>query len=293
MLRNKRVLWILVALTALAVDGWGQQTYHLKLSGPLTKRRFVAPSTGLLTLKLANLPPEKEWILGVRTQPGSEIQLRAVAITFKAGTRHLQAIEPVDPWLDEASDDTIVFSRLADMPGALAAFLAVPPGTLLRIQSDTASFFQMRVAQGLMVRNGQILPRAPENLGHVLTTLSFPETSHEPIALPGGAYRVSTPALRSHVTQMALPDYTGLEGSASVAVWIDGNGIVTRIKRLRGDTQLLDAIESAVRQWRFRPFIVEGKAVVALATIAFSFYQGEVLSTLQRDVLPVAGPARD
>lgn len=91
--------------------------------------------------------------------------------------------------------------------------------------------------------------------------------------------RVIIPAnqLRPRLARRVDPVYPdkarqlGLEGSVRLRVAIARDGSIEDVKALSGDPLLAEAAIAAVKQWRYRPIILDGKAVPALTVITVTF----------------------
>jgi TonB family protein len=63
----------------------------------------------------------------------------------------------------------------------------------------------------------------------------------------------------------------GIEGTVSMRILINENGKVTRVEPLSGESILQQAAMRAVRQWQYRPYILNGRAVPVTAVVSFEF----------------------
>ena len=63
-------------------------------------------------------------------------------------------------------------------------------------------------------------------------------------------------------------------GNVTVAITIDRQGNVTRAALIKGNAVLADAAEKAVKQWKYRPYVVNGNPVEVIAPIEVSFTLG-------------------
>jgi protein TonB len=59
----------------------------------------------------------------------------------------------------------------------------------------------------------------------------------------------------------------GVEGDVTLDALIDETGRVTRIKTISGPILLQDAAPAAVRQWKYEPATLDGKAVPIHLTV--------------------------
>jgi protein TonB len=53
----------------------------------------------------------------------------------------------------------------------------------------------------------------------------------------------------------------GIKGQVDLVVSVDGNGKVIRADTASGDSVLAEAAKSAVKQWVFKPYVLNGNAV--------------------------------
>ena len=63
----------------------------------------------------------------------------------------------------------------------------------------------------------------------------------------------------------------GIAGTVSLRVLIGRGGEVDRVDVLNGEQSLQQAAVSAVRQWRYRAYLLDGKAVPVLTTVNLEF----------------------
>ena len=83
-------------------------------------------------------------------------------------------------------------------------------------------------------------------------------------------------AMRAAVKKVS-PEYNPVarqmrvQGDVEVEVTISEAGEVTAVKVVTGNSLLTGPVVKAVRDWRFQPFVENGKPASALATLRFSF----------------------
>jgi protein TonB len=98
----------------------------------------------------------------------------------------------------------------------------------------------------------------------------------EPSA-PSGPLRVSSTALESRLIRRIEPHYpdmarrSGLNGSVSLRVLISTDGSVRQVTVLEGPSVLAAAAREAVSQWRYRPYLVDGKPTEVETDMAIKF----------------------
>lgn len=125
-------------------------------------------------------------------------------------------------------------------------------------------------AQSLQIHQGD----APE----VIPAESrLEEWSHKLEVVLWDSIRVDPQELQKRVVKVVQPAYpelarhAGIEGTVRLEIQVNKDGTVQVRKALEGSPVLREAAASAVKQWRYHPVLVDGKAVNAISTVAFEF----------------------
>ncbi len=90
--------------------------------------------------------------------------------------------------------------------------------------------------------------------------------------------RISTGAakgLKIHDVQPKYPQDArarGIEGDVLLQATIDTQGNLTNLKVVQGEPILVEASMDAVKKWKYRPYIYEGKPVEVDTTIRIEFH---------------------
>ena len=63
----------------------------------------------------------------------------------------------------------------------------------------------------------------------------------------------------------------GLEGSVQLLATISKNGDITAIKVVNGDPQLAHSATEAVKQWKYKPYLLDGEPVEIQTPITINF----------------------
>ena len=88
------------------------------------------------------------------------------------------------------------------------------------------------------------------------------------------AETVQTASAKAPVVDSAYPMLTGqtsVQGSVLMEALIAANGAVEDLRVLSGPTILVSAARDAVRQWRFKPYLQDGKPVETSARVTVNF----------------------
>lgn len=92
-----------------------------------------------------------------------------------------------------------------------------------------------------------------------------------------GGIHVDPDTQQRRLVQSVLPVYpdvakqAGIEGSVRLKAYIGKDGTVESLKVVSGPPALVDAAAEAVRQWRYRPTLVDGKPVNVTTTVTVDF----------------------
>lgn len=89
--------------------------------------------------------------------------------------------------------------------------------------------------------------------------------------------RVSSAVMQARLVRQVTPKYPsfarqiGLEGSVNLGLLISTDGSVELVRILSGNPVLAEAATQAVKQWRYRPYVYNGKAVEVETTVSVRF----------------------
>jgi protein TonB len=102
-------------------------------------------------------------------------------------------------------------------------------------------------------------------------TIGYPASAQD------GSIRVSQSEAIKAAKQKVDPEYPTmarqlhLEGAVELEAHIGENGSVEDVKPLTGNAILMNAAVTAIRKWKFTPFLADGKPSKAVADISFHF----------------------
>jgi TonB family protein len=122
------------------------------------------------------------------------------------------------------------------------------------------------------------------NVGKVQETLTVSAQGSRPAALPGGAgepkpIRVGGSVQATKLESMVQPQYPadckaeGVEGTVLLRGFIGRNGNLLNLEPINKlvDQRLVNAAIDAVRQWRYRPTLLNGEPVEVVTEIQVNF----------------------
>ena len=111
----------------------------------------------------------------------------------------------------------------------------------------------------------------------LITAFGFALHAQYPSTPPPARVHVSQNVMDGMIISRTYPDYPEdarrmhATGNATVAIVIDRDGNVIHAALMRGNIVLADAAEAAVKQWKYKPFLVNGNPaeVDTTATVIF------------------------
>jgi hypothetical protein len=98
-----------------------------------------------------------------------------------------------------------------------------------------------------------------------------------------GRVRVSFSVMETMAQNKALPDISDLKGkkinaTVILGVIIGKDGAVRCADPVRGDTDLFPRSVEAARQWRFKPYLLNGQPLIVATMMEFVFKEGKVMA---------------
>jgi len=109
--------------------------------------------------------------------------------------------------------------------------------------------------------------------------------------------RISCPLLSSHPVKIVRPIYPELarqariEGRVSLSCLIRTDGTIDKIEVKKGHPLLIQAATEAVSKWKFKPIVLNGKAVEMETVVNIDFYflrrYAQRLVPLRKLILPL------
>ena len=125
-----------------------------------------------------------------------------------------------------------------------------------------------------------LFPGNPNDVDGGLRAMLDPHTIVRPQPTPVKPFTLShlDPGMLTHRVEPVYPHIaivTKQEGTVVLQAVIGTNGRISELHALQGPALLIDSAKSAVSQWRYKPYILNGQAVPVQTEIRVNF-------TLQR-----------
>jgi protein TonB len=159
-------------------------------------------------------------------------------------------------------------------PTALRLPRAVPPGIKPDPEENNASVAPPVFSYGMPTGNPEILPIFDDE------NFVAPRPATPPATVPGKRLVIShmDPGTLVHQVQPPYPEaarITRTQGTVQIAAIIARDGTISKLHVLSGPPLLVVAAVDAVRQWRYRPYILNGQPVEVETQISVNFTLGQ------------------
>ena len=182
------------------------------------------------------------------------------------------AAAPVSPLSAQSQDPTIASARMLLEQGSHDAAITMLRDALATRRTDAA--LRQALVDALELKRASLTEQM-RALGDEIAALRAVPASQAclgraPVRV-GGA--IAAPQ-RTHDVQAVYPAdalQQKIEGVSVIEVVIDCTGAVSDARVLRGVPVLNDAALDAVRQWRYRPTLLNGAPVPVIMTVTVSF----------------------
>jgi hypothetical protein len=292
-----RRLIIAVFSLALSLGGFsftfGQSVSTQRVSWSPPKIGIPVPSAQF-SLRLADLSPGVEYIVGFRVGAVKEASLVVGEVRFNP-KRPIRLISEILNWPAakiRTEPGSVEISGLSQAQGSVLVFVTVPPSTKLQIYGPSGTIASAEKVASLLVYNGVTLPEEVKGGHTLLSRLSRPnhrgntKNTIELLQVSNGRHIATPKGIASHLMNLRKPSYpvsaknlADDDRSVFLRVQIDDDGSVQQIFRVKGNEMLLNACEEAIREWRFRPFLSDGRPVSVEASIFFLFGEDGTISS--------------
>lgn len=226
------------------------------------------------------------WLAYIGVQPA-----RSAALVSSVAVIYTQAVEHTQSWLkapkkeqtddddDDAQAEIQPVHRQLPRPERvevihLEPLVPMPPAAATVSPETAAQTAASNSGPGIPDSLKASLPQSPAGIATAAV-----EAKLAPSSVLSGMQPVLVPEelSKSMVLNRVEPDYpkqalsSGMQGPVVLQALIGRDGKVTELKLVRGYMILGKAASDAVRQWRFKPYILNGQAVDAQTYITVDF----------------------
>ncbi len=186
------------------------------------------------------------------------------------GSLMFPTVKPVPlSWLEVGAGKTKV-TRLSQDEKNLLVFGRVPPGTQISLSVDGKTAIAGILKNSILYRGGQIASGSERLNGAVVKALHG-DFQPRVVRLADNHYFVPFSLLKPLSVEPTLPDIEiRTNRPFSFFLTINEDGTVVDVKFPQNTSpDIVSLVGSAVRQWRFRPYLVDGRPV-RVSTVGFA-----------------------
>ncbi len=255
------------------------QTFRLdpeKINVPL--------ADGKLRIRLSQKFEQLSWLIGVQVDNSNAGTVSALSANLGKGAQpFVKSFGSMKNWPQElihAQQGSVSIDAKSAKDGLLV-YVAVPSGKQIQVDIGEKTVCLTQVSQDFVIDpSGITVAQVKGVSGLVMRSIIPPSSSNdslpEVISDQGKKNIASPKGIKSHLISFVKPDMPAqvavdkLE-TVVLKISIDVQGQVKDVVKLIGQEPYASASEKAVRQWRFKPFELEGKKVEVSASIPFHF----------------------
>jgi hypothetical protein len=231
------------------------------------------------------LGPQKTMLLEFVGVPDTTSWATAVIVEDTPPKLQLMRKEPggMGRLADVSSDRLQVDSgeaRVVSFPsgGTFIAFLSLPPGADLRVVVNEREAFRFLTRESVLLRGTEVVEKPGYKLNNFVKEFlvdfkELPLHKEEVVRLSSGEFMTGNKGLKAHGTHMPIPlgKAAAVDKAAlpylSLRIRIDGNGKVASYQPTHGIPT--PEMVTKMKEWRFKPFVFENKAVPVIGVISF------------------------
>ena len=155
-------------------------------------------------------------------------------------------------------------------PVANAAPASAPPATSSRGISTPVTTFSLVAT-----------PAAPQTTSYSTVASAAPPPSIPSVAVPPSRIRISAVSFASCIERKVAVAYPAMakaqrvQGEVVLSVVVGGDGKLREVAVMRGPELLRQSAVDGVKQWRFKPYLVDGQPVEVESQISMNFKLAE------------------
>jgi TonB family protein len=174
----------------------------------------------------------------------------------------LSKVSPVQPGPAKTSEQSAVNS---DEPVVASHRVALPPLDVEVVAGDKHS--TIHPGSNVMLAEIPNDPNRPAALNTSAPAVATNASEHERLTA------AATPALHQTIdaTYPELGQHSRVQGSVVLEAVIGTDGVVEGLRVVSGPSILTGAAQQAVRQWRFKPYLQNGRPVETKCTVTVNF----------------------
>src|SRR5580658_333186 len=234
-------------------------------------RKTRAPLVALLMLTLAGAGFYAAWTyqpgFQAIVQPQIDRMLALVGMALPAASTPIPA-KPSSPTVAAKIPASPIDPNKA-APAAPSSSTSAAGATAIGV-SATPAATAMPVQPSAPIRTAIVPPASGAATAPVATAIS----SDAPLPGENSAIILSSKGAENRLAHSVPPKYPAeahVEGTVVLKAIVDENGKVDGLRLVEGDATLATAAVQAVKQWRYRPYVRDGKALAFQTVVIVDF----------------------
>jgi protein TonB len=114
-------------------------------------------------------------------------------------------------------------------------------------------------------------------LGGIIASTSGARSIVVPPPAPAKRLRISQGVSTGMLIDRVMPEYPKIakiarvQGTVQLDAWIAKDGSIERLRVISGNPMLIDAAIQAVKQWRYKPYLLSGEPFEVETTVEVNF----------------------
>ena len=245
-------------------------TENEKKTAPLLETKIIIPHSKTMVIGFEDSEKKIYFISLFRASTGDAQKIKTIPRRTYQKPELIERINPEYP--EEAKEQEIqgleILQAQIDTNGSVSNLKSIKTTHSLFSQSAMVAIKQWRYTPGMISGKPTPVPLT------VLVNFILEKTSRKPV-LGSVQFSIDSPWLR--LLKKAAPEYPvealkqNIQGKVIIMAFVDKNGYIPHIKVFEGHPMLARAAVSAIKKWRFEPYMIKGRRHSILFTVTVVF----------------------
>ena len=226
-----------------------------------------------LQIHLRNVGPLSRWVIGIKVAPVAPyfVAGNGSLIRDAQGGNRVSEFADHDPSALSTEEGKLTFDLGSQPSRGFLLYVAIPSARKVFVFADGVPLPGNLVSDSLFIKNGELLNEPLPDFHRALMRLFLPESSPPlPIVRTNrGEFFASKEHFYQHLKGINAIHSIPLpinKPHASVVVEVSVDGAASVVSSA-GDSQVATLASSAIKSWKFEPFVFEGKTVPARTVV--------------------------
>jgi TonB family protein len=241
-----------------------------KKTTPLLETKIILPHNKTTVIGFEDSEKKIYFISLFRASTGDTQKIKTIPRRAYQKPELIERINPEYP--EEAKEQGIqgleILQAQIDISGKVSNLESIKTTHSLLSQSAMVAIKKWKYTPGMVSAKPIQVPLT------VLVNFILEKTSRQPV-LGSVRYSIDSPWVR--LLKKAAPEYPvealkqNIQGKVIIMAFVDKNGYIPHIKVFEGHPLLAQAAVSAIKKWRFEPYLIKGMRQSILFTVTVVF----------------------